>query len=103
MSFEASQTLTSQVFDAIFANLERYHEMLKHFDMGPERLFISLNNSSDILAQEEADRLADDKVFFEAAGGEKKVMETFERDQIANTLKFNAVCQKVAEQEIAGR
>ena len=77
--------------------------MLEHFDMGPDRLFVALNNSSDTLAQEESDRLADDKVFFEAAGGEAKVMEAFERDQIANTLKFNAVCQKVAEQELAGR
>lgn len=69
--------------------------MLEHFDDQPQRIFLQLNNASETLNQDDADRLADDKIFIEEAGGEEKVSQEFQKSEIINLVKFNLVCKKV--------
>ena len=49
VSFDTSKTLVSQVFDAIFSNLQRYIKITELFDTEPLRLFIQLNNLSETI------------------------------------------------------
>ena len=52
--------------------------------------------------QEVADRLADDKIFIEEAGGEEAVKKEFLKSEVANLLKFNLVCKKVRDRDLEG-
>ena len=97
------QELFTHFFNIIFANIHRYLNMTRHFDVEPQRLFDQLSNAQEAFQQETKDLLADDKVFMEEKGGEAKVKLEFERSEAEHELKFNRLCQKVREQEGTGK
>ena len=71
--------------------------MIQCYDMEPQRLFIQLNNNQDTINQEPNDRLADDRMYIEGAGGEPLLQKQVEKAEVLSVLKYNLVCRRVKE------
>ena len=56
-----------------------------------------MDNNQDTINQEPNDRLADDRMYIEGAGGEPLLQKQVEKAEVLSVLKYNLVCRRVKE------
>ena len=83
----------------MFSNLDRYLEIVKHFDTDAKRFFIMLDSENAVEQDVYKDTIADKAVLIEELGGEQSVKVSQERGDISDWLKFNALRNKALELE----
>ena len=87
----------------MFSNLDRYLEIVKHFDVDAKRFFITLDSDKAVEQDVYKDNIADKAVLIEELGGEQSVKLTQERSNISDWLNFNALRNKALELEKTGK
>jgi hypothetical protein len=95
-----AEELTSELFNVLFDNIERYLSILKLHDSGQKTLDNAIYTP---IQQSTADELADDMLEIEKAGGLDKMKRERKVDSVRHRVFFNRIVEKLTEQDKEGK